>query len=133
MGPILLCALLMILYFINVMHATIVASCKAKQMERKKRTYTVPPGMKGIFNAHDLDRYKTVFATIDADGDGSISPGELEVVLRSFDRDLLDDEIRTKAQAIMVGIDIDMNEEIGKIAQFICVVMHQCRAADYNL
>lgn len=114
MGPIVLCALLMLLYFINVTFATIMASCKAKEMEKKKRCCIVPPEMEDMFNAHDLDRYKTVFATVDADGDGSVSPNELEVFLRSFDRDSLDDEIRAKAQAIMVDIDIDNNQEIGK-------------------
>lgn len=114
MGPIMLCALLMLLYFINVTFAAIMASWKAKEIEKKKRRCIVPPVMEDAFNAHDLDRYKTVFATVDADGDGSISPNELEIVLRSFDRDSLDDEIRAKAQAIMVGIDIDNNQEIGK-------------------
>jgi hypothetical protein len=117
MGPLALCALLMLAYLAAVFQAKLQAKLAAKKLDAKKRCYAVPPAMEDLFDAKEVDRFKTVFARIDEDGNGTISAGELAKVLRRFDPDALDEELAAKVKAILGDVDVDLNDDIGKHGQ----------------
>ena len=90
-------------------------AAQKKALDEKKARYIVPDEIElaRIFDEEEMDGFKTVFATADADGGGSIDHDELAKLIRKFEPDLLDEEVDAKVHAMLGESSADGDDEIG--------------------
>jgi hypothetical protein len=91
------------------------AALRAHQLlEERKGQYAVPDELEGAFDDDELDSFKTVFATCDSDGGGSIDASELAKLVRRLEPELLDEEVDAKVTGMLGDASSgDGDDEVG--------------------
>ena len=114
MGPIALCGALLVAYLLVELGAKAAALRAHQLLEERKDQYVVPDELEGVFDDDELDSCKTVFATCDSDGGGSIDASELAKLVRRFEPDLLDEEVDAKVAGMLGDASSgDGDDEVG--------------------